>query len=453
MPIDRHRARTSSRRTIGSRFAVVLASWASLSLLGCGEAAHCNPEDEPGIVFDIMQDLYFFNDEPAQAAKYTTYDPGSFGTADDLLDVLRYEPSTHDRGFTYITTPAAEEEFFEEGLFVGFGIGLSSPAPGELFIREVFEGSPAEAAGRQRGDRILEIDGRTIAEIEAAEGVGQALGPPQRGLAVEFTIAPVGGGGPLTQTLQKAVVEIDPVPVWDVFDVDGEPVGYLLFHVFIPTAVSDLVAAFEDFQAAGVTKLVVDLRYNGGGFLWLAAAINDLLGGIGHVGEVQYSQLFNSQHASENVTEVFFQDSLALPLDRIVFITTDETASASELVINALRPYRDVQVVGSTTSGKPVGQVALDYCYGARRLRLVAFEMVNAFDEGGYFSGIPADCPAVDDLSQPLGADIEASLATALEVAETGLCPADAASAARASQPGSAAARIGRSPVPWVNAW
>ena len=129
-----------------------------------------------------------------------------------------------------------------------------------------------------------------------------------------------------------------------------------------------------------------------------------------------------------------------------------ETASASELVINALDPYPDldVQVVGSTTAGKPVGQVALDYCGGAYRLRLVAFELINFEGEGGYFGGIDPTCPAADDLSQPLGDAAEDSLATALEVAATGDCPAPAAARAAGAAP---ARHLGPSPVPWLNAW
>jgi len=450
MPQRRHHS--VSPRSCVSRGAVALALLvASLGSLGCtGDV--CTVDGEKQVVLEIMQDVYFFNDASDQAAKYASLSLDDFPHADALLDYLRYRPDEYDRGFTYITTPAAEEQFLEDGLFVGFGIGLTMPEGDELFVREVLAGSPAVSAGLARGDEILEIDGRTIAEIEAAEGIGRALGPPLLGYVVEFLIRPIGGGADRTVSIAKDVVTIDAVPDWHVFDVDGEPVGYLLFHVFIPTAVPDLIDAFTDFQDAGVTKIVIDLRYNGGGFVSLAAALNDLLGGVGNLGAVQYRQRFNTNNAYRNIEDVFLEDNLALDVDTIVFITTEETASASELVINALGPYRDVHIVGSTTSGKPVGQTARDYCGGAYRLRVVAFELLNVLYEGGYFGGIDPTCPAADDLTEELGDRSEESLATALAVADTGACPVATASAARAAGP-SSAERLGPGPVPWLNAW
>ncbi len=411
----------------------------------------CTMDAQKHSVFGLMRCLYFFNDEPEQSVKYDLLGLADFDHVEDLLDVLRYRPDEYDRGFTYITTPAAEEAFIDQGLFVGFGIGLATPSEDELFIREVFAGSPAEAEGLERGDEIIEIDGQTIAEINDGEGLGVALGPSEVGVTITFLIRPKGGGADETVTMSKEEMPLDLVPIWDIYDVGGEDVGYLLFHVFIPPAVPDLIEALEAFQTAGITKIVIDLRYNGGGLLWLAANMNDVLGGIGNVNEVQYRQRYNAANSFRSLNEVFFNDPLALNVDRIAFITSEDTASASELMINALAPYREVHVVGSRTFGKPVGQEARDYCDGDYRLRLVSFDLVNVDYEGEYFGGIAPTCPAEDDLGHALGDVNEDSLSKALTVAATGSCPVAAASAARAEAP--ATRRLGPPRVPWLSVY
>ncbi len=134
----------------------------------------------------------------------------------------------------------------------------------------------------------------------------------------------------------------------------------------------------------------------------------------------------------------------ALSLGRIVFITTGATASASEIVINGLEPFVEVAIVGSTTFGKPVGQLGFAFC--ERVLRPASFQTVNADGEGEFFAGIAPDCEAEDDLSKPLGDPREASMAEALHLLETGTCSTPAAtidSTAPRAKAAAAAARYG----------
>jgi C-terminal processing protease CtpA/Prc len=453
-----HMQRPRSHRLLIALLAVTLLG---LGQLGCGRNDGCTEEQAKGSIVSLFEALYLFNDEPAQAAKYAGFDLALYPDVAAVLDELRYLPDEFDRGFSYLTSPAAEERFLANGTYFGFGFMLDDRSEGELWLRGVFEGSPAAAAGLERGDQILEIDGRSIAELEAGSGVGEALGPSQAGVLRTFLVRPVSGGADRSVALTTGVVAIEAVPLHDIFDVDGEAVGYLLFHSFIEPAVPGLIDAFEDFQAAGITRLVIDVRYNGGGLLRLAATINDILGswapdvamgGAGNVGQVQYTVRFNSDNASRDRDETLYADDLALTLDTIVFITSDETASASELLINALEPYRDVYVVGQPTYGKPVGQEARDFCGGQLRLRLVSFELVNADGEGGYFDGLPVDCEAADDLGAPLGSELEASLATALEVATTGACPA-APMPALAAPALHVPSALGPGAVPWLAAF
>jgi carboxyl-terminal processing protease len=402
------------------------------------ETSSCKSE-----VLDIMQDWYLWNDEAEQLNKYRNLDLGDYVNEEALLSFLRYRPNEFDRGFSYITTPEEEEAFFSEGEFVGFGFSLMQINPGEIRFSQVFENSPADLAGFQRGYRLVAINGRTIAQIEAAEGLGQALGPAQVGFTLNMTVENVGGDPQTPVNISKAVVTIAPVPlVTYMLDSGGNDVGYVLFNTFISSASETLRSAFEDLGTAGVSRVVIDLRYNGGGLVSVAEVLASLLAGPAREGMVFTDYTFNNARAAEFNQRVFFHEELeSLDLGKIVFITSGGSASASELVINGLKPYFsgiDLALVGSATYGKPVGQFAFDFCDDDYRLRAVTFKSVNADGDGDYYDGLPVDCQAEDDLSFPLGNENEASLAAALEYMGS-----DGTSCSTSSAPGFSISRAG----------
>ena len=230
---------------------------------------------------DIMFEWYFFNDEPEQQQKYTGLDLNTFPTSEDLLAFLRYRPNQFDRDFSFITTPLADSQFFGEGQFVGFGFGskfVDAPFNTDLRLTQVFPGFPAAVAGFQRGHRIVTIDGRTIAEINQAEGLSAALGAGDVGVTRTFLMRKP-GGDEFERSVAKALVTIDPLPFSTIFDVAGAKVGYVDFRTFISTADDELDLAFADFESQAVSALVVDLRYNGGGLVSTAERLADLIGG------------------------------------------------------------------------------------------------------------------------------------------------------------------------------
>ncbi len=155
-----------------------------------------------------------------------------------------------------------------------------------------------------------------------------------------------------------------------------------------------------------------------------AERLAKLIGGFIAVDQVLSETLFNSAKSAFD-SVVRFQDlpgSLPLLLE-VVFITTGSSASASELVINALLPHTTVTLVGSPTFGKPVGQSGFPFCDDELLLRPVTFETVNSLGEGQYFDGLGVRCGATDELQFALGDPAEASLATALGFIEMGSCP------------------------------
>ncbi|HEX5055173.1 MAG TPA: S41 family peptidase [Gammaproteobacteria bacterium] len=433
-------------KTVSFRF--VQALFLASALAACdhgGSGGGQNPQEcfaDSGKteVLNIMQSWYLWNDEADQFNKYRNLDPREFADADELLDYLRYRPDEFDRGFSYITTPEEEAAFFSEGQFVGFGFSMVRIG-GEIRLSQVFDGSPAEAAGFQRGYRLLALNGRSIAEIEAAEGLNAALGPAKAGFKLTFAMEDTSGVELPPVKISKATVNIAPVPVLRyVQDSAGNEVGYVLFNTFISSASQALRSVFDDLgTTGGVSRVVIDLRYNGGGLVSVSEVLASLLAGPGHVGEVYSVMTFNNARTQYNETASFHSESTALTLDKIIFITSEGSASASELVINGLKPYfggSAMALVGSPTYGKPVGQLGFDFCDHDFRLRAIAFKSVNADGEGEYFDGLPVDCAADDDLSHVLGDPEEASLAAALEYMGGTGCPLSAAPGFAISQAG-----------------
>jgi len=178
---------------------------------------------------------------------------------------------------------------------------------------------------------------------------------------------------------------------------------------------------FAGFRSAGVTNVIIDLRYNGGGLVSIAELMGDLLGGNRSTSEVFDYQTFRPSKSSNNTQHNFRPQSQSISSTRIAFIGTGGTASASELVINAFTPYLHTAsaLVGTNTYGKPVGQVAIDRSACDDRLRVIAFKTENGAHQGEYFTGLAskmeATCAAADDLAHPLGDPAEASTRAALD--------------------------------------
>ncbi len=381
----------------------------------------CTDDAQKQLVLDAMRDVYFW-----YTALPANVDLSQFATPEDLLAFLisfsPIDPSTNqpiDR-FSFINSAEADSQFFGEGKFEGFGFSSRFEAADDLRFTRVFSGSPAAQAGFARGQRILELGGRTIAEIEANEGVGVVFGQTP----LEFRIRRL-DGTEFTRTVLHDIVTIDPLPQWRVIPMDGTPgVGYVEFATFISTADPVFDTIFDDFIAAGVSDVIIDMRYNGGGLVSTAELLGDYFGGLIADNLVFSKTLFNDKNTDSNRTEFFQRLVNSINLSRLVVIATSGTASASELVINSMEPYAEVTIVGDTTFGKPVGQVGILFC--DKILRATAFETVNALDQGDYFNGLPVDCPAADDLTEIVGVATDPSLVSALAYLETGACPAAA---------------------------
>lgn len=397
----------------------------SLAVVGCllpGPASaqsgprNCTTTSQNIYVRDVLDEYYFWYRE------LPLLNPANYASPQAYLEAARYRPL--DNTFSYITSRAANAAFYGDSQFVGLGISTQVRET-DVRVLQVFPESPASEAGLNRGDRITEINGRSVAQLIATGEIGEAFGASEEGVSIALAFVSR-AGVERRATLVKRVVTIPTVSLTRTFQVDGRTVGYLFFRNFVEPSYAALDEAFTALRDAGATELIVDLRYNGGGLVNVAVHLGGLIGGVVTDGKVFAEFRHNDKNTSLNETLRFENKPRALTVSRVFVIATRSSASASELLINSLRPYLPVTVIGDATYGKPVGQYGFNFC--DKVLAPVSFKLVNVDGYGDYFDGIAADCVAADDAEHDLGAADEASLREALSVIRTGSCSAAATS-------------------------
>ncbi len=423
-------------------------------------ASACSLRARQNWALGQLQEWYLFPELFNAAAN-----PASYGSLQAYVDALvaPARAQYRDRYFTYVTSISEENAYYEQGETAGFGIRLSLDSANRLTVSEAFEGGPALAAGIDRGTEITHIGTsastlRPVGELIANGTLFDALGPDIAGTTRTMTIDTPGFGA-RTVTVSKTDYELDPVSDRygaQIIDDGGRMVGYVNLRTFIGTAAPDLRAAFAGFKAQGVTEVIVDLRYNGGGLISIAELMGDLLGD-GRAGQIFSYTNFRSSKAIYNESYRFHPQPESIAPTRIAFIGTESTASASELVINGMAPYlgTDMALIGGNTYGKPVGQIALDMPECDDRLRAVALKIENADHEGEYYNGLastlPVTCQATDDIAHQLGDPEEAMIAAALDfLAGRGCAPISASASRTASVSPVGAPRASRALAPEV---
>jgi len=388
-----------------------------------------------------MNEWYLFPDTLPAALN-----PAAYATVQDYIDALTATARAQrkDRYFTYITSIAEENAYYASGSSAGYGFRLALDASNRLLITEAFEGAPALTAGVDRGTEIVSIGTsagtlRTVASILASEGVAglnNALGTAAVGTTRTFQVRDTAG----TRNVTISMADFSLTPVSSrygakVLDDGGKKVGYINLRTFITTAETPLRNAFANFRSQGITEVIIDLRYNGGGLVSVAELVNNLLGADKTTSTVSSFVTFRASKASNNETTYFAPQPQSITPTRVAFIGTGGSASASELVMNTFIPYLGNRsaLVGTNTYGKPVGQIAIDQAACDDRLRVVAFALENANHQGAYYDGLAAfmgaTCRASDDISRPLGDPAEASTRAALDFLAGRACTAITATA------------------------
>lgn len=388
----------------------------------------CSLSAQQDFADQVLNEWYLFPDLLA------TVNRASVTNLDDYLDA-RVKPArdaNRDRFFTFATSIAQENALINSGSSAGFGVRLSyDSANRRLFVVEAYENAPGFAGGLDRGTEITAI-GTTSANLVTvsslfasggAQAVSDALGPSTAGTTrVLRFVQP--GGAVIERSITKADFAISPVSsrYGALILTDGaRKIGYVNLRTFVVASGADqLRTAFGQFKAQGVTELILDFRYNGGGLVSVADTLGDLMG-AGRVGQVWSREELRASKASQNSTQLFRSEPNAIAPTKVAVIATSATASASELVANSLIPYlgSNLALVGGNSFGKPVGQFGFDLASCDLRVRAVAFRTVNSTGGGDYYTGLasvmPNTCRAADDITRPLGDPREASIAAALD--------------------------------------
>jgi len=426
--------------------------------------------DEKSWLKAWTDDTYLWYSEvpSVNAAQYTS--------VTDYFDQLKTRattPSGNDKDRFHFWYPTADwEQLSQSGVELGYGITwvvLSPPKtlPRNWVVGYVEPNSPADGK-IMRGAQLKLIDGvnmetaNTQAEIDL---LNAGLSPANIGEQHTYTVLDPGSTQNRDVPLQAAGITTNPVPITGVvMATNGKKVGYLLFNDHIATAEQRLVDAVTSLKAQSINELVLDIRYNGGGYLAIASEIAYMIAGSARTSGKIFEQLtFNAKHPStdpvtgKQITPTpFYTQTLGfsaaagtplptLDLPRVFVLTGPGTCSASESVLNSLDGV-GVQVIqiGATTCGKPYGFYPEDNC-GVTYFS-IQFKGVNAKGFGDYADGFaPAatapvagftGCVMADDFTRPLGDAGENRLETALNYITTGSCGTPAAATALITAPG-----------------
>jgi C-terminal peptidase prc len=372
-------------------------------------------------VYDNMKYWYLWTDQ--MPAKATSND-----STNNYFYTLLNDYGNTDR-FSWIQADVDELTKSLNGINKVFGMKYNiyyldnTQTKVGFFVTYVIKDSPAEKAGLKRGDIILTVNGTQLDannynKLTTAETATFGLGKVASGV---FSLT-----GDTVQ-VTKAEVQDNPVHYWKVIEKGNKKIGYLVYSQFISTFDNSLRQVFGEFKSKGVNELVLDLRLNPGGYISSADVLSSLI-----VKNLNTNNVIHSDQWNANVTKD--RPSYTTPtnfrnepnnlgtLNRVFVLTSTGTASASELVINGLKPYMDVILIGSHTYGKNVGSVTLSDAQKRWKwaMQPIVLKTVNSKGESNYGTknGFTPDYAVTDNVIpfKAWGDESETLLKKALEL-------------------------------------
>lgn len=384
---------------------------------GTGTASAVTDQEVNQWTLDSMRTYYYWNNKmPAN--------PNLAQTPDEFFKSILYKwnKTTRPDGdrFSWIQQNVDELKNSLQGIekTTGFEFNLrlfpsgSQNVVGQILY--VLPNSPAARSGIKRGDIFNGVNGQTMT-VGNYNSVLSALGSANSETYTFVTADAVNRtvSNPITKTLTLEQLSENPVFKDSVYTIGAKKIGYFVYNQFIngPAGFNDLTydnqvdAVFARFKAQGVNELVMDFRYNPGGSTSAARNLASLIGKGVNANEIFYRQELNSQIMAEyqkanalaNLQVKFANKSqnIGANLSRLFVLTSDRTASASELIINGLKPFMSVQVVGDTTYGKNVGSITIEDERKPRRinwgLQPIIAKSFNKLNQSDYTNGFAPD--------------------------------------------------------------
>jgi C-terminal processing protease CtpA/Prc len=380
-------------------------------------------------VYIYAKELYLWTD---RMPSIVDFKPKNYATANDVISAVRtFSPVQNNQyvdRFSFVQRKV-DWDNSSAGARSDYGCGYRFITNDDLRISFVYANSAAGRKGVQRGWRLLKVNNIVP---DASESTIQQL---NNALFNSTTLNVLFRKNDGTEEL----ITMNPVNYTANFILDrrviqsgDKKIAYLVFNGFLggnqgKDTQAALTDAFDFFASQGATELVVDLRYNGGGYVYLAEHLCNLIAPTAAKGKTMFTERWNSRYSSFNETVNFDNSPSKLNLSRVVFITTSSTASASELAINSLRPYMDVKIIGRPSAGKPVGFPVLPIIMDRNNpdanyvVAPVAFQSFNANDFGDYFEGLTPDKVQIDDVTRNFGDTEELCLRDAINYLTTGV--------------------------------
>ena len=392
------------RKNFGLWIGVILMLIIS-QFYSCSKDKENNSESANREILGIMDEYYLWYQH------LPDLNPADYSTPMDFITALRYEQ--YDR-WSFVITKEEYYQYFQAGEMIGHGFILSRDNDNNIRIAMVYPATNAYNQGVRRGWIVNKINDVTA----TPDNINNLIGDSNVDITnkIEFTN---NQGQVVTLNLKKQVINIKPVVYSDVIEYNNEKIGYMVFQDFIDVANHEIDSVFGVFRQENISDLIVDLRYNGGGSLDVAVHLAGWLTGNTNANQVLNNNVYNDKHQDLNSSDKIPYNASSLDLNRIVFIGTSNTASASELTINGMKPYMDVTLVGSPTHGKPVGMHVFsveDYAVFP-----VMFRYTNAQGVGDFYNGLQPDILANDDITHDFGDVNETMLNSALNYIAPGI--------------------------------
>ncbi|HKM94211.1 MAG TPA: S41 family peptidase [Prolixibacteraceae bacterium] len=371
-----------------------------LLLLSSCSSLFPNPEKEltaNEYIYETFKEWYLWYDEIPEIK------PNDY---DDYTSLIAAIKSDVDR-WSFAGSYTEINNLFFKSESKGFGSGFKVDYDQQIKITKVYRESPMGKLGVERGWVINSINGFTIDDLDK---VNEALASTE---AVDFVFTDY-NNQKHQHSIQKESFVMNTVLYSEVIEIEDQRIGYLVFDSFTETSVPEIESAIALFNSKNITNLIVDLRYNGGGLNSTAHMLMSVIGGEKVKGQIVSIIKNNNKKSKQDVSVIADYDGATLDIDKVYFITTSATASASELVINNISPYIDIVQVGSTTHGKPVGMYIISFKEIDLSVVPISFINTNSLGFGEYFDGIPANIIEVDDLNHRFGDPEEAMLKAAI---------------------------------------
>ena len=380
--------------------------------INCKSKNNSNDVDEQTIenqqIIELLQEWYLWNDQIED-----NLNAEDFSSPQDVLNQLRY--STLDR-WSNISDATRFTTYYEEGTYLGYGFSYDQDQEGNIRFRFTYNDSPFGKAGIQRGWKLLKIDNQDVQNITDWANV---FGENQLGYTQTFQVEDLEGNQKEYQ-IAKDIVTINSVLYSDTLNFGTETVGYLVFNNFINPAKEELDDVFDLFQSANIERVILDLRYNGGGQVSVAEYLANYLIQTDDNGVPFYKLAHNIDRSADDQVYSLSKKG-TINIRELIVLTTDATASASELMLNGLNPLMMLTHIGEgNTYGKPVGSYGWYSLDRTNVYSLISFRLLNSRNEGDFFEGIKPDYSVCDDISKPFGAFDENLLAAAIEYIQTG---------------------------------